>query len=486
MQIHQYQVTEPTNDHTIRDPISGQKKLYAPDPDPSLPAHKIKPATDPFSQPSQPIQSHLHSNTYTTYVPYQSSTPTMPIASALVQQSEPQASYIHLANSVAQQQLPDSYALPLTNQPQLQQHFMQQQQTLFQGMPLSVYNPTYLVTQSNHLFNEHNKQRLFKPAPNFYDTQTNLLGSGSEMRSVASAGQMYAATQDAIQGIQNELSVQSLGSDGNGDLVPSYSPLIGSRHLSANEQPLLTQQDLANLLNYGQVDSTNSIDQQPQQSFVASTYYQTGPQTAQEAVAVVVEPENDSNLLEDIATTHQRHNDAIIAQANEELEKQLQTQSAAHFGNSVDVNEHLDAAFDDTFGQTVKSPFRILVADDDYDVQNVSISLLVTVWPLYIYILYFIWQIDGFLKKSDGEDSVVQTDGILKRSDAEDNVEVRERSKRRKSRVQTTTASSRTEQEQSEAAEIIRTTESVAFGRRRTPARNNDTKDRSEKKGTQS
>lgn len=372
-QIHQYQVTEPTNDHTIRDPISGQKKLYAPDPDPSLPAHKIKPATDPFSQPSQTMQSHPHLNAYSSYTSYHhpSSTPSMPIASALVQQPEPQASYIHLANSVPQQQLPDSYALPLVNQPQLQQHFLQQQ-TLFQGMPLSVYNPTYLVTQSNQLFNEHNKQRLFKPAPNFYDTQNNLLESGSEMRSVAISGQIYAATQDAIQGIQNELSLQSVGAGGNSEMLPSYSPLIGARQPSANEQPLLTQQDLANLLNYGQLDGTNSIDQQPQQSFVASTYYETQPPTA---LASVAQPEIEGNMFEDIATSHQRHNDAIIAQANEELEKQLQTQNAAHFGNSVDVDENLDAAFDNSFGQTVKSPFRILVADEDYDVQNVSVLL---------------------------------------------------------------------------------------------------------------
>lgn len=98
-------------------------------------------------------------------------------------------------------------------------------------------------------------------------------------------------------------------------------------------------------------------------------------------------------------------------------------------------------------------------------------------------------QTDSFLKKSDAQDVAMQTDGILKRSDGEDKVDFRERSKRRKSRVQTTTVSSKTEQEQSEAAEIIRTTESVAFGRRHNAVRNNDTKDRSErseKKATES
>lgn len=378
--MHQYQVTEPTNDHTIRDPISGQKKLYAPDPDPSLPAHRIKPATDPFSQPSQIAPQQLQQTDVNIYTVHQQSP--KPIASALVlnqhqqqqQQSqflEPQSSYIQLTNSIPQpqqQQLSNSYAIPLNNQPQLQQHFLQQP-SLFQGMmPLSVYNPTYLVTKSNNLFNEHNKLRLFKPASDFFDTQTNLLGSSSDINSIASPGQIYTATQDAIQDIQNEISLQSLR-DSNNQQQPRYTPITALRQPSTavNEQPLLTQQDLANLLNYGKLD--NQVDQQSQQSFIASTYYQTKPTDNDNNVV-------DTNMYDDIATIHQRNNDEIIAQANEELEKQLQTQNAAHFGNSIDMTNDersIVTAYDD--GPTVKSPFRIFVTDEEYDgddvVQNV-------------------------------------------------------------------------------------------------------------------
>lgn len=109
---HQYQVTEdPTNDQTIHDPFSGQHKYFAPDPDPSLPSKRIQQANDHFSQPSNGNPLPLDVAT----------------SASLSQQ------LYHFVDSVPQQQLPDTYGLPITNQPQLQQHLLQQS-----SMPLSV------------------------------------------------------------------------------------------------------------------------------------------------------------------------------------------------------------------------------------------------------------------------------------------------------------------------------------------------------------
>lgn len=48
-----YQVTEDsTNDVTVFDPYTGRHKLYAPDPDPSLPAKRIPIEVNPLSKPS--------------------------------------------------------------------------------------------------------------------------------------------------------------------------------------------------------------------------------------------------------------------------------------------------------------------------------------------------------------------------------------------------------------------------------------------------
>jgi hypothetical protein len=51
--VHQYQVfEEQINDLTVKNPLSGKKSFFAPDPDPSLPNQKVKLTTDPLSSPS--------------------------------------------------------------------------------------------------------------------------------------------------------------------------------------------------------------------------------------------------------------------------------------------------------------------------------------------------------------------------------------------------------------------------------------------------
>uniref|UniRef100_A0A182T8J4 Uncharacterized protein n=1 Tax=Anopheles maculatus TaxID=74869 RepID=A0A182T8J4_9DIPT len=157
---HQYQVTEEhSNDVTIGDLYSGKKTYFAPDPDPSLPSKTLLPTSDPLSIPS-------NGKFAPTSVLVQS-----PVAHYPVQPQTSASAVIQYVNAVPQA----SYAIPLATQPQLQQHILQQT-AMLQEMPVSLYNPTYLVTQSNNLFNTHQQQasvNLFKPDTNFLGTMQN-------------------------------------------------------------------------------------------------------------------------------------------------------------------------------------------------------------------------------------------------------------------------------------------------------------------------
>jgi hypothetical protein len=51
---------------TFKNHLSGTKTLFAPDPDPSLPNHKVKVSTDPLSKPSndKPYPYDIAANSY--------------------------------------------------------------------------------------------------------------------------------------------------------------------------------------------------------------------------------------------------------------------------------------------------------------------------------------------------------------------------------------------------------------------------------------
>lgn len=181
---------------------------------------------------------------------------------------------IHFANPIPQQQLPDTYALPINNQPQLQQHLLQQQQSLLQGVPVSVYNPTYLVTQSNQLLNQH-RERLFKPAPAFLGSinQPSIDMSAldtqpfKDVSDVASPGQILLAKQknnndDVLHEFKSVSA--SLQAEGNSNSPtferfsapsPEDSNIIMGQRNETPQQPILTQQEISNLLNYGTLNN---------------------------------------------------------------------------------------------------------------------------------------------------------------------------------------------------------------------------------------
>lgn len=298
-QIHQYQVTEDTNDHTINNIVSGTRKLYAPDPDPSLPAIKIKPSADPFSQPSSTNFQTL--NLFGTLSP-----------SALIQAPSTSIQF-------------DSSSSPL------QQKFLQQQ-SIVQGMPMSAYNPTYLVTQSNQLLDQH-KRHLFQPEiQNNSKDKSNLIAQASNLsptHSVASPGQIMNAAKDKIGAVTNFET-----------LPANPSPLIrGKNYASPSEtaMPTLTEKEVSDLINFGKM--YNKLDQN---SFIASTYYDS-----------FADSQSDFDI-----TQHQRDNDEILRQANEDIALRKASFAVSSTSRSAlaEHQQRLKEQFDNV-------PLRIIVPD---------------------------------------------------------------------------------------------------------------------------
>ncbi|XP_053669893.1 putative mediator of RNA polymerase II transcription subunit 12 [Anopheles nili] len=291
---HQYQVTEEhSNDVTIGDLYSGKKTYFAPDPDPSLPSKTLVPTSDPLSIPS-------NGKFTPTSVLLQS-----PVAHYPLQPQTSASAVIQYVNAVPQA----SYAIPLATQPQLQQHILQQT-AMLQEMPVSLYNPTYLVTQSNNLFNTHQQQaavNLFKPDTHFLgtmqqhqqqqqqhhqqqqqqhqqqqqqqqhqpqhqqtsqlvQTQTqappvpttvlfNTYGTYKHSEPAASTGQILSATQDQLhelQSVVNQIQLNDIHNQHTSDM-PTYAQLVG------HEQPAIHQQQLPQL---------NQLEQQLQQQLI--------------------------------------------------------------------------------------------------------------------------------------------------------------------------------------------------------------------------
>lgn len=342
-------MTEQISDNTIRvDPFTGKPKLYGPD---LAGSYKLSHNFDTFSQPSAvasrplPIEiSFLPSQPQQQQQPAQASS--APVA----------APYIQLSNQVPQQQLPDTYALPIGNQPQLQQHLLQQQ-SMLQNVPVSVYNPTYLVTQSNNLLKQHREQ-LFKPAPAYLGTinqATIDLSPGSsqplqDVNSVASPGQLLTSAQSQqkqaqAQPLSNSIPLRNdfAPSAPQTDNAPTFQRYVADRPSSGIvvQQPVLTESELNNLLNIG----NHEIDEQNR--FVASAFFRPDPQ---------VEIENRER---------QKYNDIKIAKANEELQDKFNSAEVTIGVRKKTAHQEHQEKLAEQFSSKPQ-PLRIFVPDDDY------------------------------------------------------------------------------------------------------------------------
>uniref|UniRef100_A0A0A1XLK6 Uncharacterized protein n=1 Tax=Zeugodacus cucurbitae TaxID=28588 RepID=A0A0A1XLK6_ZEUCU len=278
---NQYQVTEEhTNDQTIRDPLSGSQKLFAPDPDPSLPVAQLRPATEPFNQPSngKPLPVDVQSNFL---VP----------AQPLVQ--------IIGAQEVA---TPEIYPIQYTQQAQLQPLVSANVAAVH-----TAYDPTYLVTQSNQLYTQH-QQQLFQPSV-LHGAYVNA----DLTQEIASDGQILQAAKDPHHSIHPVL-----------DSAPQFAALIAA--------PVLGEQHAAGHYNLQpQAAALTATSASPEGGFVVSNYYDNvGPDNSQllqayaEEEAQRLEIEAEQEKQQYVLQQQQQH--LLALQQQQQQHQQLQQQ----------------------------------------------------------------------------------------------------------------------------------------------------------------
>lgn len=283
-------MTEASNDHTL----PGRPNLYAADQNSHLPSYQLQTATDPFSQPSLSTQ-YGH----------------QPAASALVQHQVqlPLYNNIHQTNVLSANSPPQNHKTT---------HLIYQHQP---AMPMPVYNPTYLVTQSNQLLNQH-KQHLFKPDPVFLQqSQKPAFAQESEFLPSYQLQQSVVEEQSVpvIQHQNHQIS-QPLDEPQFARLIaaPQQQPQQNQqqslvRHnQQAASRPSLTENEMLNLLNFGRIEgAANDLNKSNQQAgFVASSYFQTGPKESSTGSL-----SHSSPTLEDVYHRHQQHNEERIVEA---------------------------------------------------------------------------------------------------------------------------------------------------------------------------
>ncbi|XP_030376366.1 bromodomain-containing protein DDB_G0280777 [Scaptodrosophila lebanonensis] len=262
----QYSVHEDeTNDQTIRDPISGSQKFFAPDPDPSLPTSKIRPATESFNTPSnnKPLPADVQSN----HLP----APAQPLVQIVGAQA-------------AAQTAPEIYPIQFAQQAHLQPFI-----AAVPAAPIPIYNPTYLVTQSNQLYTQH-KQHLFKPSTE-HIIETGYVNADLTQE-VASNGQILQAAKDPHHNIHPVL-----------DTAPQFAALIAA--------PALGEEAVYETAPFHLPNVASAVSATPPESgFVVSNYY--------------ANPHESSQLFQAYAEEEARHQQLETQHAALELQKQQQ------------------------------------------------------------------------------------------------------------------------------------------------------------------
>ncbi|XP_015038514.2 bromodomain-containing protein DDB_G0280777 isoform X2 [Drosophila pseudoobscura] len=259
-------------------------KLFAPDPDPSLPTSKIRPATETFNTPSnnKPLPSDVQNN----HLP----------AQPLVQIVGAQA---------AAQTAPEIYPIQYAQQTQQLQPFLA---ASISAAHIPIYNPTYLVTQSNQLYSQH-KQQLFKPSAE-HVLETGYVNADLTQE-VASNGQILQAAKDPHHNIHPVL-----------DSAPQYAALIAAPALG---EPVESAYETASfhLPNVASAVASTA----PEGGFVVSNYYGHAHDSSQLLQAYAEEEARRQQLETEHAALElqkqqQYHLDELKAQALEQQQQQ--------------------------------------------------------------------------------------------------------------------------------------------------------------------
>ncbi|XP_039948247.1 bromodomain-containing protein DDB_G0280777 isoform X2 [Bactrocera tryoni] len=265
-------------------------KLFAPDPDPSLPVAQLRPATEPFNQPSngKPLPVDVQSNFL---VP----------AQPLVQ--------IIGAQEVA---TPEIYPIQFTQQAQLQPVVGANDAAVH-----TAYDPTYLITQSNQLYTQH-QQQLFQPSASVLH---GAYVNADLTQEIASDGQILQAAKDPHHNIHPVL-----------DSAPQFAALIAA--------PVLGEQHSAGHYNLQpQAAALTATSASPEGGFVVSNYYDNaGPADNSQLLQAYAEEEAQRLEIEaeqekqQYALQQQQQHLLALQQQQHQLQQQqdLQQQQQLH------------------------------------------------------------------------------------------------------------------------------------------------------------
>lgn len=321
---------------------------------------------------------------YTLTDPQFSSPGDQPSASALVQHQLSFPSSSSPADSAAA-----SYATHLKYNQQMLQPFHQHPTAQqLSSAPMAAYNPTYLVQQSNQLF-DHHKQHLFKPDRQYLHqhqpqaTRTHLISDLIESEFLPSfqlpSGEYAPVEQSAA--IHHVVHHQK-----------NANPQLDDPAVN-----VLTVQEVSNLLNFGTMNheraaatgQTASAGQQ-QVGFVASNFFQ------QPNTAALVHGNNGGGVYDDSIYRHQQQNEDRINEATRQA--LLQQQQTELEQSSPMVTHHPSGAESTIFvtrspeqraseaeaesahqrhqlrlAEQMSSDMRIYVPDEDYTVEQVTV-----------------------------------------------------------------------------------------------------------------
>nr|XP_036212898.1 putative mediator of RNA polymerase II transcription subunit 26 isoform X2 [Bactrocera oleae] len=281
--------------NTIQYPPLGNEvqqlpKLFAPDPDPSLPVAQLRPATEPFNQPSngKPLPVDVQSNFLV---------PAQPLVQIIGAQEVP---------------TPEIYPIQFTQQAQLQPVVGANVAAVH-----TAYDPTYLITQSNQLYTQH-QQQLFQPSASVLH---GAYVNADLTQEIASDGQILQAAKDPHHNIHPVL-----------DSAPQFAALIAA--------PVLGEQHSAGHYNLQpQAAALTATSASPEGGFVVSNYYDNaGPDNSQllqayaeeEAQRLEIEAEQDKQQY--ALQQQQQQHLLALQQQHQQLQQQhdLQQQQQLH------------------------------------------------------------------------------------------------------------------------------------------------------------
>lgn len=220
---------------------------------------------------------------------------------------------------------------------------------------LHLYNPTYMVQQSNNLFGQHQQHLgdIYRPENGFVSSESvphssqlvyNAYDFVKPTRPAASAGQIYSAAQDALTELQN----LQLASSQLQQLVPSTQPTYHEH--SVHEAPDEALPTFAQL-----IDPKYSYNQIPENTVDYNGYQQQTYEDFQPQQLIT-----QNNQFQELVDQDERQNenDKILQRAQEELFKKQQLAEQ----HSISAHDLHQQALVEQFKST---PLRIVVPDEE-------------------------------------------------------------------------------------------------------------------------